>query len=104
MKKILFFIPSLVAIFFYGAVIFAGGIGGLEPIAWGFLALLLLSGLLMAKGSWWGSLFGLVVGLILIYMSFKFTGQLLDEGIIGIIYALYHVICGIVIYRNSKKA
>jgi len=102
MKKILLFIPALVAILFYGALIFTGGIGGMQPIAWGFLALLILSALLMVNNKWWGSLFGLAVGLILIYMSFQFTGQLLDEGIIGIIYSMYHFICGIVIYRDNN--
>ena len=57
----------------------------------------------MSKGKWWGSLGGVIVGLVLIYMSTQYTGQVIDiERPLGIVFLVYYLICGILLYRNKK--
>lgn len=75
----------------------------INPAVWFFVALLIVSAVFMSKGKWWGSLGGVIVGLMLIYMSTQYTGQVIDiERPLGIGFLAYYLICGILLYKNKK--
>ena len=47
-------------------------------------------------------MFGIVTGVILIYMGMQETGQIIKEWPIGIIFCLYYIICGFIAAKNRK--
>lgn len=101
MKRILYFIPAIVGCVFYGIMALAFE---LEPIAFLFLALLILSGIIMYKGKWWGAIFGLGAGVWLMCLDLKATGQIIMQWPIGLVIAVYFIVCGGVLFaKNNKK-
>lgn len=104
MKKLLYYLPAVVSVIFYLILGFCSGVGSINPAVWLFIVLLVVSAIFMSKGKWWGSLGGIIVGLVLIYMSTQYTGQVIDiERPIGIAFIVYYLICGIMLYRNKKN-
>ena len=57
----------------------------------------------MNKNKWNGSIIGIVIGIILIYMGTKETGQVIKETYLGIIIFLYYSLCGFISYKKGKK-
>ena len=101
MKKCIYYIPAVIALLFYTFLAIASGFGSINSATWFFVALLFVAAVLLSKNKWWGALFGVVVGLILIWMSFQYTGQLNDiERPLGIAICLFYVICGIILFRK----
>ncbi len=101
MKKCIYNIPAIIALLFYAALAITSGFGSINPAAWFFVALLFVAAVLLSKNKWWGALFGVIVGLILIRMSFQYTGQLIDiESPLGIALCLFYVVCGIILFRK----
>lgn len=106
MKKagILCFAPAAAMLFFYGLLGILGGFGAIEPIAWLFVALLAASGFFLFKGRWWGCVFGMAAGISFIYMSTRYTGQVIDiERPVGIVLCSYYLFCGLLILRKHCK-
>ena len=103
---IIYFIPAVLAVIaslFYLLLGVLGAFGAIDPAVWFFVALLIVSAVFMSKGKWWGSLGGIIVGLVLIYMSAQYTGQVIDiERPLGIGFLVYYLICGILLYRKEK--
>ena len=102
MKKILFYIPAIVFTVFYG---FASinQIGTISPIVLIWLVLLFLSGFVLGKDIFWGSIFGILPAINLIYLGTKDTGQIINEIPIGIIILIFYIVCGLlVLYKNKK--
>lgn len=99
----LYFLPVIISIVFYGTlalVIDLGFIGVSELCAIGAL---LISAILMLKKKWWGCFFGIAPGVMLIYMSFQYTGQVIDiERPLGIIMCLYYAILGFLLYKKWR--
>ena len=54
----------------------------------------------MDKNKWWGSIFGILIGCLLIYMGTQETGQIIKETPFGIIMIVYYMICGVISYKN----
>jgi len=57
MKKIGLFIPAIVFTAFYGLITLGGGFSIVSPIVYGWIALFIISGLLLSKDKVWGSFF-----------------------------------------------
>ena len=71
---------------------------------WLLTAMMFVSAVIMSKNRWWGCLFGVSVGIKLIQMSMTDTGQVIDiERPVGIILCLFYTVCGILVYRKSKR-
>ena len=105
MKKIGLFIPAIVFTAFYGLITLGGGFSIVSPIVYGWIALFIISGLLLSKDKVWGSFFGVLPGIHLIFMSTKDTGQIISELPIGIIVAAFYLLCfGFVFYKKKKKS
>lgn len=103
MKKALCFIPALLAVCFYGYLAITCGIGSLSPYVGIFATLLFAAGVLLAKNKWWGALFGLSVGIVLVWMGFQYTGQTINiEKPLGIAFCLFYLVCGAVSFKGGK--
>ncbi len=99
MKKILYFIPAIVACLFYGPFML---IGSVELIGYIFCALWIVSSLILFKGKWWGCLPGIIAGIWLAFLDLQATGQIVRQWPIGIVFCIYYAICGFLIYKIGK--
>lgn len=103
MKKILYFLPFILGCILYILGGMVGSFSAINPFVWVALGMLFISGFLMDKKKWWGSVLGILVGILLIYMGSQETGQIVSETPIGIIMCIYYIICGIVAYKKERK-
>lgn len=103
MKKVIFYIPSIIFAILY-VMIAISNIGAISPIVIAWLVLLFISGFILNKNLFWGSLLGILPAIHLIYMGTQETGQIINEMPIGIIIFIYYIICGLFVYRNNKKS
>ena len=98
MKKFLYIMPAVLICMLYGLLAaLAGGFGGFQPIAIVNICLPIAAGILLRKNKWWGSLFGVAMGAMLI-----FTGMTAAR-IAGIVLAAYYIIMGIVCAVSQKR-
>ncbi len=103
MKKIVFYIPAIIFAILYG-VIAISNIGAISPIVVVWLALFFISGFILNKNVFWGSLLGALPAIHLIYMGTQETGQIINEMPTGIVVLIFYIICGgFVFYKNKKK-
>ena len=100
-KQFLYFLPFIIIIVAYmGAVIMGLGMISVKEVMW--IALFLISGFLLSKEKVWGCLFGMIPGIVFVWMSTKDTGQVINiELPLGIAIIGFFVECGIGIYRKS---
>lgn len=75
----------------------------IEEVAW--LVAFFVSGLLLEKGKLWGGAFGLIPAVVFMYMSTRYTGQVINiELPLGVVIAVYYIICCIAVYKRTKKS
>ena len=103
MKKIIFYIPAIIFAILYG-VIAISNIGAISSIVIIWLALFFVSGFILNKNVFWGSLLGTLPAIHLIYMGTQETGQIINEIPIGIVILIFYIICGYFVYSNNKKS
>lgn len=101
MRKILYFLPFVLGCIIYVFLGIVSSFGTINPFVWVALLLLLVAGLLMSQNKWWGCIFGIVIGILLIYMGTQETGQVIKETPFGIIMCIYYIVCALV--SNKKK-
>lgn len=102
-KKVLYFIPAILfAIGYLLLGIHGFGIVSLPQILW--LILFLISGILLSKDKFWGGVFGLIPAIVFMYMSTKYTGQVINiELPLGAVIAVYYVVCGFFVFRKKNR-
>lgn len=100
-KQFLYFLPFIIFIVVYIAAVIMGlGMISVKEVIW--IALFLISGFLLSKEKVWGCLFGMIPGIVFVWMSTKDTGQVINiELPLGIAIIGFFVGCGIGIYRKS---
>lgn len=98
MKKILYYIPFVVFGLFYALILFSGT--SVSPVVWLWLALFLISGILMGRNLSWGAMIGMLPALHMIYMGTKDTGQIINEIPIGTLVLIFYAVC----FYVCKKA
>lgn len=100
-KQILYFLPFIISIITYlGATIMGLGLISAKEIVW--IALFLISGFLLSSDKFWGSIFGMIPGIVFVWMSTNYTGQVINiELPLGMIIIGFYVGCGIGIYRKQ---
>lgn len=103
MKKLLYFFPVVFGYILYTFLGIASSFSSINPFVWLALIFLLISGILMNKNKWWGCIFGIAIGVLLIYMGTQETGQIIKETPFGIIMCIYYIVCAIISYRNCNK-
>lgn len=100
-KQFLYFLPFIISIVVYIAAVLMGlGMISVKEVIW--MALFLISGFLLSKEKVWGCLFGMIPGIVFVWMSTNDTGQVINlELPLGIAIIGFFVGCGIGIYRKS---
>ena len=100
-KQIWYFLPFMLSIITYmGAMIMGLGIISVKEIVW--IALFLISGFVLSHEKVWGCIFGMIPGIVSIWMSINYTGQVINiEFPLGIIIMGFYMGCGIGIYRKQ---
>ena len=103
-SKQLYFIPFIIFVVVYLIMAIVGfSVISIEEVAW--LVAFFVSGLLLGKGKFWGGAFGLIPAGAFMYMSTRYTGQVINiELLLGIGIAVYYIICSIVVYKKKKGA
>ena len=99
-KQILYFLPFIFSIITYVIATFLGlGMISVKEFVW--LALFLVSGFLLSDEKVWGCIFGMIPGAVFIWMSTKYTGQVINiELPLGLVIIGFYLGCGIGIYRK----
>ncbi|WP_069997175.1 hypothetical protein [Cellulosilyticum sp. I15G10I2] len=104
MKKIVCYMPAIIFIIFYGLIIISTGLS-ISPFVYAWIALFLISGVLLSKGEFRSGLLGMLPGIHLMYMSTKDTGQMLPiELPLGIIVVTFYLLCSGFIFYKKKKS
>ena len=102
MRKVMYFTPAIFGLVFYSFLAVFSGIGAIHPAVWLCIAMLFVSAVLLAKRKWIGCIPGILIGVILIWMSFRYTGQVIDiERPLGIALTLFNILSGL-ISRKEK--
>ena len=97
MKKVIYFAPAIFGLVFYSLLTVFSGFGAIHPVVWLCIAMLFFSAVLMARKKWFGCIPGILVGAILILMSYQSTGQVIDiEMPLGIALILFYILSGVV--------
>ena len=95
MKKVLYFVPAIFGLVFYSLLAVFSGFGAIHAAVWICIAMLFVSAVLLTKQKWFGSIPGILVGVILIWMSFQSTGQVIDiEMPLGIVLIPFYILSG----------
>lgn len=102
MKKVIFYVPAIIFTIFYGAIAI-GNIAFISPIIVVWLALFYVSGFILNKNFFWGSLLGALPAIHLIYMATQETGQVINEMPIGVVVLIFYMISGYFVYRNNQR-
>lgn len=99
-KQLLYFLPFILSIIIYfGATVMGLGLMSFREIIW--VALFLVSGFLLTKEKVWGCVFGMVPGIVFVWMSTVYTGQVINiELPLGLVIIGFFLGCGIGIYRK----
>lgn len=101
MRKVLYFTPAIFGLVFYSLLTVFSGFGAIHPVVWLCIAMLFVSAVLLAKKKWLGCIPGILVGVILIWMSFQSTGQVIDiEMPLGIALILFYILSGNAAWKN----
>ena len=102
MRNVLYFTPAIFGLVFYCFLAVFSGFGAIHPAVWLCIAMLFVSAVLMARKKWFGCIPGILVGVLLIWMSDQYTGQAIDiERPLGIGLILFYILSG-VISRTNK--
>lgn len=101
MKKVIYFTPAIFGLVFYSLLTVFSGFGAIRPTVWLCIAMLFVSAVLLAQKKWFGCIPGILVGILLICMSFQSTGQVIDiERPLGIALIVFYIFCG---YGSDKR-
>lgn len=101
MKKVIYFTPAIFGLMFYSLLAVFSGFGAIHPAVWLCIVALFVSAVLLSKKKWYGCIPGVLVGAILIWMSFQSTGQAIDiERPLGIALITFYIFCG---YGSDKR-
>lgn len=104
MRKFLYIMPAVLICMLYALLAaLAGGIGGFQPIAFAYIGLPVLAGLVLRKEKWWGCFFGIAMGTMLVYTSMRAEPQIMAGFAAGLILAAYYAAMGILCAASLRK-
>lgn len=102
-KTTIYYIPALLATFFYGTFSLIDGIGEIHSVVWFVLLCMYSASILLSKDKWYGCLIYTCVGLFLVYMGMQETGQVVKEWPFGVVLIVYSILCGYLSYKHSRE-
>ena len=102
MRKVLYFTPAIFGLVFYSFLTVFSGFGAIDLAVWLCIAMLFVSAILLAQKKWFGCIPGILVGVILVWMSFQSTAQVIDiERPSGIALIMFYILAGIISYKSK---
>lgn len=102
MKRVLYTMPAVMVILFYGMLaLLAGGFASFQPRAWLMIVMPVASAVLLVAGRWWGSVFGMLLGGLLI--SIGLTGGNDIIMLFGAVVFVYYMAMGIICLKDARK-
>ena len=102
MRKVLYFTPAIFGLVFYSLLTVFSGFGAIYPAVWLCIAMLFVSAVLLAKKKWFGCIPGILVGVMLIWLSLQSTGQVVDiERPLGVALTLFYMLSAIISYKSK---
>ena len=110
MKKFLYCLPAALICLIYGFILFAvagtfdAAVDMVHSVVLLYILLPIIGSVLLARGKWWGSLFGAAMGLLLIYNNLQYTGhQHVNVDIpLRIFFVIYYLVCGLMEGKKTK--
>lgn len=102
-KKVLYFIPTALFSSFKAIVSLITGILALNPITILIFVLLLLAAFLLMNKKYWGAIFGIIAGCLIIQQAIVQVEIVLGEVMVGIIIVVLHLILGFIVYKKGKE-
>ena len=104
MRKFLYIMPAVLICMLYALLAaLAGGIDGFQSIAFVYIVLPILAGILLRKDKWWGCLFGIALGGLLAFNGMTAQPQVFAGFVIGLVLAAYYAAMGLTCAVNNKK-
>lgn len=104
MKKILYTGPAVIVCMLYGLLAaLAGGIRGFQIVAWLYIAIPILSAVLLNRGKWWGCLPGIAMGGYMAFTAWTGASQVVAMFAAGLVLAAYYAAMGLVCAVSRKK-
>ena len=104
MRKIFYYIPAVMSLLFYSLITVVSAFRAVQPLGLAGVGIMFLSAFLLCKDRWYGCAGGFGLGCTLIYMSTRFTGQVIAVELpLGILFCLYYLVCGIVVYKKARR-
>ncbi len=104
MRKFLYIMPAVLFCMLYALLaVWVGGIGDFGFVAYAYIILPILAGILLRKGKWWGCLLGMTVGGMMAYFGMTAQPQVFAGFVIGLILAAYYVAMGLVCAASQEK-
>ena len=102
MKRILYTMPAVMVVLFYGMLaILAGGFGGFQVRAWLMIVMPVASAVLLLAGRWWGCVPGMLLGGFLISIGMV-GGSNMAMVFGGAVFA-YYMVMGILCMADARK-
>lgn len=99
MKRFLYIMPAILILILYALLTaLAGGISGFQSIAVVNMGLPVVAGVLLRKGKWWGCLFGIALGVLLLFNSAAKVAV-----VIAVVLMVYYAVMGLVCALSQKK-
>jgi len=103
MKRTLYTMPAVMVVLFYGMLaLLAGGFASFQPVAWLIILMPVAAAVLLLAGRWWGSIFGMVLGGLVISMGM--TGDNRMVMAFGAFVFVYYMAMGIICLKDSRKS
>ena len=101
MKKVLFYVPAVI----YTIAVIALNIilKTFFPLWYVWVVLLWLGGFMLSKDKVWGGLFALLPAAHILYISTQSTGQVISEVPLGIMTAVYFLVCMFVVWKKGPN-
>ena len=102
MKRVLYTMPAVMVVLFYGMLaLLAGGFASFQIRAWLMIVMPVASAVLLLAGLWWGCIPGMCLGGLLISMGL-FGGNNLAMIGGGAVFA-YYLVMGILCLADARK-
>ncbi len=104
MKKFLYIMPAVLVCMLYALLAaLAGGFSGFQPIAFVYIILPIAAGILLRNSKWWGCLFGIAMGALLMVSGMTAQPQVFAGFVAGLILAAYYAAMGLACAASNKK-
>lgn len=102
MKRVLYTLPAVMVVMFYGMLgLLAGGFASFQVRAWLMIIMPVASAVLLLAGLWWGCIPGMCLGGLLI--SIGMAGNSSVSMICGVVVFVYYLVMGILCMKDARK-